>query len=303
MFVPRKKMHKDGPEVSEIIYSLWKSAMDPKGSFAGRVLEKIHTCLDIGITTFDLADIYGNYQCEDLFGSALRESKFLYKRIEIITKCGIRIAESDLGQTRQYYDTTKDHIIHSVENSLEKIGSEKINLLLLHRPDPLMNPNEVAEAFYQLRKSGKVLYFGVMNFSPSQFNMLQSFLDFPLCTNQISISPLNLKPFFDGTLDLCLQKDFHPMAWSPFGGGVLFSPIDEHSKAIRQVLSDYSKIHNATLEEILLAWLTFHPAGILPVLGTNQIERIQIIKDYRKIKITRADWFKIYEVALGEKIS
>lgn len=302
MFVPRRKLHAEGPEISELVYGVWKLADDPKGSYPGRVAEKIQTCLDIGITTFDHADIYGNYSCEELFGNALRQNKHFYKRIEIITKCGIMMGPGLDDQSISHYDTTKEHILFSVESSLEKLGTEKIDLLLLHRPDPLMNPEEIASAFYELKKEGKVIHFGVTNFSYSQILMLQSYLDVPLVTNQIEISPVQLNPFLNGVIDACFQLKIRPMAWTPYGGGYIFNSEEERANRIRQVIYELARERNATFEEILLAWLIEHPVGMIPIIGTNQVERIQIIKDYRKVQISRPDWFRIWAASTGEEL-
>jgi predicted oxidoreductase len=303
VFVPRRKLHINGPEISEIVYDVWKLREDSKGYYTGRVLEKIQACLDIGITTFENSDIYGNYACEEIFGNALRKNKYIYQKIEIITKYGIILPIESNYKSILYYNTSKKHLLSSVENSLEKLGVEKIDLLLLHRPDPLMNPEEVAETFRQLKQEGKVLYFGVTNFSAFQFLTLQSYLDFPLVTNQIELSPTQLNPFLNNVIELCLQLKIKPMAWTPFLADYILQSNDPRTIRMRHILYELSKEHTASFEEILLAWLVKHPVGIIPVISTNHIERLELIKDYRKINLSREDWFRIWIAAVGEELT
>ncbi|MFA7229478.1 MAG: aldo/keto reductase, partial [Melioribacteraceae bacterium] len=175
--------------LSRMALGLWRTREWNMNS--GELYKLIAQSLDIGITTFDHADIYGNYGCEELFGAALKENPSIRKRMQIVTKCGIKLLSAKFpGTTVKHYDTGKEHIIRSAENSLVNLATEYIDLLLIHRPDPFMNADETAEAFYQLKKSGKVVHFGVSNFLPHQFSLLQSRLDFPLATNQIEASVL-----------------------------------------------------------------------------------------------------------------
>lgn len=188
---------------SRIIHGLWRLAV---WRLTNReLLALIEQCLEMGINTFDHADIYGDYSCEQLFGEALSLKPDLRQRMRIVTKCGIKPVSNKRPKHRiKHYDTSKEHIINSVEHSLQNFGTDYLDVLLIHRPDPLMDPTEVAEAFHQLRTQGKVLYFGVSNFTPGQLDLLSSYLDFPLVTNQIEVSPMNLENFFNGTVDKCL---------------------------------------------------------------------------------------------------
>lgn len=301
--IPRVKFHPTSKEFSELVYGVWRLAEDERGTSEKIVQEKIEFCLEHGITTFDHADIYGSYTCEEIFGKVLKQNKSLASKIEIVTKCGIMLVSSNRPQNRiKHYNTTKVHILQSVENSLKNLGVEKIDLLLIHRPNPILNPEEVASAFYELRNSGKVLHFGVSNFLPHQVETLQKCLDFPLITNQIELSPLYITPYTNGILDDCLQRKISPMAWSPFGGGRLLKKEDDISRNVMNVIESLAKKYNFTEEEIILKWLTFSPHRIVPVVGTNKIDRLKRYLRYAQVPMDIQDWFEIYSASLGKAV-
>jgi predicted oxidoreductase len=291
----------NGPTFSRLAAGFWRLADWNMSS--NELLNFIQKCLDIDITTFDHADIYGNYTCEELFGNALAASPSLRDKMQIVTKCGIKLLSPDRPEQKiKYYDTGKDHILNSVDNSLRKLRTDHIDVLLIHRPDPFMNAAETAEAFAQLKNSGKVLHFGVSNFLPSQFELLQSRLEFPLITNQIEISVLNLNSFFDGTLDHCQLRKIAPMVWSPFGGGRLFTDNSEQIERVRTTLSLIANTYNATIDQTALAWLMIHPANIIPVLGTGKFERIESAVKAIDIPLTKEDWFTIWCASTGKEL-
>lgn len=301
--ISRIKLHKKGPEFSRLVYGAWRLTEDPNGISSKVVLKKIETCLDLGITTFDHADIYGNYTCEEIFGNALKTNKSLYKKIELVSKCAIMLVSENRPENKiKHYNTKKQHIISSVERSLKNLGAEKLDLLLIHRPNPILDPVQVAEAFESLLKSGKVLHFGVSNFLPHQFNTLEAYLDFPLVTNQVEINPLRLDTFLDGTLDHSLKKKIAVMAWSPFAGGRIFKRETEKANKVALVLDEIAQRENCNLEEVILKWLTFTPHKILPIIGTNQVDRILACKNFESIQFTDQDWFRIYTASLGEDV-
>ncbi|HET9056624.1 MAG TPA: aldo/keto reductase [Chitinophagaceae bacterium] len=267
-------------------------------------LQLLDDCLQMGITTFDHADIYGHYTTEEEFGRALAERKHLRHQIQLITKCGIKIVTPHRPQhTIKHYDTSKEHIIHSAHLSLKHLHTDYIDVLLIHRPDPLMHPDEMAEAFTQLKKEGKVLQFGVSNFTPSQLEMIAS--RFPVITNQIELSILYLKPFTDGTLDQCLTKNIIPMAWGPLGGGNLFAQAeeDERIKRIIAVAEILAQKYNVGPDQILLSWLIQHPSGIIPVLGTSKKERMQKALEATKVKMERQEWFMLWRASTGHEVA
>jgi len=224
--VPAIRLGENGPSFSRLVHGLWRLAGWGKDTRQVRAL--IDCCLERGITTFDHADIYGDYTCEQLFGEALAEAAIDRASIQFVTKCGIKLISRRRPNHRtKSYDTSAAHITASVENSLRSLRTDYIDLLLIHRPDPLMDPAEVNEAFVALKEAGKVRHFGVSNFLPSQFDLLAARLDVPLVTNQIEYSVMCLEAHADGTVDQCQRLDVRPMAWSPLGGGRLFHEESE----------------------------------------------------------------------------
>ncbi|MCX2829635.1 oxidoreductase [Bacillus pseudomycoides] len=292
----------DNLSFSRMIYGLWR--LSNWGYTREETLELIEYCLERGITTFDHADIYGGYTCEKLFGDALSLKPSLREKIEIVTKTDIKIVTDGRPNHRVFhYDTSKEHIIHSVEQSLKALQTDFIDVLLLHRPDPLMDPTQVAEAFNILKKDGKVLNFGVSNFKYSQFNLLQSYLDFPLVTNQIELSAYNLENFEDGTLDLCQEKRIPPMAWSPLAGGEIFTSKSEKAIRLRQKISQIQlEIDTNNPDKVLYSWLLAHPAKIMPIIGSGKYDRIDSAIQSLNLNLSRQQWFDIYQSSLGYRL-
>lgn len=302
MKVPQIKIRSNSEiHISRFVQGLWRLHEDPLGVSPKRVLEKIETCLELGINTFDHADIYGGHENEELFGRALAQNPSLKSSIKIISKCGIRIP-GDKFQTK-YYDLSPMHIRKSVEASLKKLGVERLDLLLLHRPDPLLNPIEVSDAFLQLHVEGKVKEFGVSNFSPSQFSLLQNKLHFPVVTNQIEFNPFHTEPLFDGTFDQAIDNEFSPMVWSPTAGGSIFSPKSKSEVAMLATLNDLGKKYDCAADQILYAWFLLHPAKLIPVLGSNAIKHIQSSVGAFGIELSKEDWFRILEVGRGKEVA
>jgi predicted oxidoreductase len=291
-----------GVEISEFIFGAWRLNEDSEGTSSRRVLDKIHTCIEQGITSFDHADIYGDYTCEEIFGKALKEDSSLKSKIEIITKCGIALVSNKHPHSIKHYNSDPPHIQMSVENSLKNLGVDKIDILLLHRPDPLMNAEATAHKLDELVDSGKVLSVGVSNFSVSQFQMLNSFLKNKLVTNQIEISLVEMKSMYDGILDECQKNKIRPMAWSPTAGGKIFSSEDEKFERIREKLKTLAEKYSTTSEIIVYAWLLHHPAKILPILGTNRIDRIKQICLSSQIQLEKQDWFQLWSASKGVEV-
>ena len=267
-------------------------------------LEKfIDACLDMGLKDFDHADIYGHYTEEERFGRVVKRRPDLKSKIQITTKCGIRIVTPNRPDHHlKSYDSTAKHIIWSAENSLSQLGVDHLDLFLIHRPDYLMNPHEIAEAFEQLKQAGKVKAFGVSNFTPSQFELLNSFT--PLFTNQVEISLLHRNAFEDGTLDQCMRLGITPTAWSPFGGGRIFSSeLPDELVPVRKVLQDLGEQHNVSVDQILLAFLLKHPAGIVPIMGSSKIARIQSAKAALDISLSHEEWYRLWEAAIGKEVA
>jgi len=285
----KEKIHPQGPSFSRIIAGAWRWHEVSSDS----VERLIQTSLDEGITTFDHADIYGDHGNEEIFGSALRKNPSLRSKMELVTKCGIKFPSAKRPKTwTKHYDTSKEHIVWSAENSLKMLNTDHLDLLLIHRPDPLLNPAEVAEAFAQLKQQGKVLHVGVSNFTTAQFEMVQKVMPFPLVTNQIEISLSTTAPLFDGTLDALMKYEVSPMAWSPLGGGKLLR--DNHGSLFSKAAE-----YNATETQLSLAWLLKHPSRIFPVIGTTKPERIMESATAVKIDLDRQDWFEMLKQARG----
>jgi predicted oxidoreductase len=287
---------------SRIIHGLWRLSEWNKSK--EETLSLIQYCLEQGITTFDHADIYGSYTCEEMFGDALSLTPSIREKMEIVTKCGIVLPSPNRPQHQtHHYNTSKKHILCSVEQSLKNLRTEYIDVLLIHRPNPLMNVDEVAEAFTQLKKEGKVRHFGVSNFKVHQWNMLQSHLSFPLVTNQIELSAYNLENIEDGTLNLCQEKRIAPMAWSPLAGGNIFTGQDDKAVRLRETLEKIQgEIGAEGIDSILYAWLLNHPARIMPIVGSGKKERIQTAIDSRSITLDHNQWFEILQSSMGQDI-
>lgn len=289
------------PPFSRLVYGAWR-INDGNGSTPQQVLEKIESALDVGITTFDHADIYGNYTCEALFGQALALQPTLKSRLQIVTKCDIALTGATYPQRRvKHYDTSKAHITHSVDQSLLRLGVEVIDLLLIHRPDPFMDAQETGAALDALVASGKVRGIGVSNFKPWDWNLLQSAMRNPLQTNQVEISLLQRETFLDGTLAQAQQLKAPPMAWSPLAGGALLGD-GAAALRLRPALERIAAIYGVGPDAVALAWLLAHPARIVPVVGTNNLERIARLGDAFKIVLDRETWFELWTLAAGAEV-
>lgn len=283
---------------SRLVYGMWRLADDSDTSPA-HVEAKIQRCLEQGITTFDQADIYGGYVAEDVLGAAMRANPALRGQMEIVTKCDIvapvgRYADAPV----KYYDTSRAHIEKSVDLSLKAMGIEQIDLLLVHRPDPLMDHKETGAALDDIVKSGKVRAVGVSNFRPWDWELLQSAMNTPLATNQIEISLSEISPFTNGDLAFHQKNADAIMAWSPLGGGSLLS----NTGLLGQRLDQIAKAQGVDRGAVAIAFLLRHPAKILPVLGTNNLERISAISKALEVELDRPTWFSLYEAALGNEV-
>ncbi len=291
---------KVGPlDLSRIVYGMWRLGDDEDTSPA-RVQAKIEACLAQGITTMDQADIYGDYGAEQILGDALRAAPELREKIEIVTKCDIIAPVGRYADRRvKYYDTSAHHITASVEHSLKAMGIEVIDLLLIHRPDPLMHHEETGHALDTLVAAGKVRAVGVSNFKRHDWSLLQSAMETPLATNQVELSVMHHAPFTDGEVAWMQEKAVPIMAWSPLAGGRLFG---EEGAAVREVLTRVAKDTGVSPEAVAVAWLLRHPALILPVMGTNNLRRIKGLGDAMKVTLDRQTWFEIYTAALGHEV-
>ncbi|EHV9704838.1 aldo/keto reductase family oxidoreductase [Vibrio parahaemolyticus] len=292
----------NGPEFSELVQGYWRAA--DWGMTAQERLSFLKQHIELGITTVDHADIYGNYECEALFGEALALDKSVRNQIQIVTKCDINLCGDKTPERKiNHYDTSSAHIYQSVNNSLERLNVDEIDVLLIHRPDVLMDADEVAEAFTELHKVGKVKHFGVSNFTPPQFELLQSRLGKPLVTNQVEINPLNFEVAHDGTLDQMQMLRTRPMAWSCLGGGSIFSGESEQSIRVRNELEAIREEVGATsIDQVIYAWVRRLPSKPVPIIGSGKIERLQTAVNALNIELTREQWYRVWVASKGHGV-
>ena len=284
--------------LSRMAYGMWRLGDDEDTSPA-RVQAKVDACLAQGITTMDQADIYAGYMAEEILGNALKGTG-LRSEIEIVTKCDIVAPAGRHAQARvKYYDTSRQHITQSVEDSLRLMGIEQIDLLLIHRPDPMMDHHETGTTLDDLVASGKVSNIGVSNFRPWDMDLLQSAMKTRLVTNQIEISVIANDAFTNGDLAYLQRHDIKPMAWSPLAGGALFTDANASLIAIMRRLGDKQ---GGDTSAVALAWLMAHPANIIPVVGTNNLDRLRALSTAFDVELGREDWFEIYTAALGHEV-
>lgn len=273
-------------------------------------LKVVGAALEQGITLFDHADIYARGKSELLFGHALRQSPDLRGRIVLQSKCGIRVADDPHSGMPARYDFSREHLLHSVEGILRRLGTEYLDILLLHRPDPLAEPAEVASAFEKLQRSGKVRHFGVSNHSASQISLLRKYVDQPLVINQIELSLPHHYPISEtilsnqsdvpyagatGTLDYCREHDILVQAWSPLAGGRL-------SGTAAALAAQLAQAKGVTTEAVLLAWLLKHPAPIQPIIGTTNPDRLAGSCRADTISLTREEWYALLAAVRGASV-
>ena len=284
--------------LSRLIYGMWRIGDDADTS-TSHVQAKIESCLSQGITTMDQADIYGGYEAEEILGNALKGTD-LREKIEIVTKCDIVAPAGRYSDAQvKYYDTSRAHLKASVEHSLRLMRTEYVDLLLIHRPDPLMDAEETGAALDEIVASGKARSVGVSNFKLHDWTLLQSAMKTPLVTNQIELSLLAHDGFTNGDVAYLQERKVAPMAWSPLGGGSLFS---QNNKDLLDALQVIGEANDVDETAVAVAWLLAHPARIMPVMGTNSLDRIGKISDALKVKMDRETWFELYTAALGNEV-
>ena len=285
-----------GPTLSRVVAGAWRMA-DWQFSVTERV-RWIEGCLDLGISTFDHADIYGNYAVEALFGEALAAAPQLRERMQIVTKCGIRMMSSARPEHRLgHYDTSAAHVERSVDNSLAALRTDRLDVLLIHRPDALMDADALAECFGRLRTAGKVRHFGVSNFTPAQFALLNRRIE--LVTNQVEASPLHIAPFYDGTLDQAQDLGKAPMIWSALAGGRLFTGDDEAARRVRAVLQRIAGERGVSVTTLVYAWLLRHPARLIPLTGSRRLDAMREAVVALDVEIDAQTWYEIWVAGNG----
>lgn len=285
---------------SRIVLGFWR--VGEWGLSSNQLADYLAECIDLGITTMDHADIYGiDGDAETIFGEALEKRPELRNKMQIVSKCGI-VYKSDTARVK-YYDYTKEHILGQVDESLRKMHIDHLDTLLLHRPSPYMNPEEISAAFDELLKAGKVRSFGVSNFLPQQYRMLKSYLNVPLVTDQVELSALAMENMDNGVIDLCLEERIHPMLWSPLAGGRIFTDKGEKAQELRDVLEVVRAEQGAEdIGEIAFAWLLSHPVGALPITGSGEIKLARTPVNALQYKLTNEQWFMIWTAVRGHKV-
>lgn len=296
-------------DFSSIVYGAWRINDVKGGNEPKKVLELIRTCLEHGITTFDHADIYGEYTCEKLFGDALDGSGISRDSIQLISKCGIKlVCDARPQHTVKSYDTSAKHITWSVENSLKQLKTDYLDLLLVHRPNPMMSLEDTARGLESIVKDGKVKAVGVSNFSTWQFEQLQEALPFKLATNQLEISLMQLDAFHDGTLGQCQLAGIRPMAWSPLAGGALFKSdlsqemADKMDFLGKELQERFDLARPASRDQVALAFLQSHPSGILPIIGTQNPDRIKSAAESVSLTLDEEQLHGLWSAAMGRPV-
>lgn len=258
----------------------------------------MNSCLENDITAFDHADIYGGYTTEKDFGKAFSESKINRSDIQLISKCGIQMISENRNNTIKHYSYSKDYIIASAEQSLKHLQTDYLDLLLLHRPSPLMQADEIAEAVEKLKITGKILDFGVSNFTPSHCNLIET--KTKINYNQVEFSITNLEPMLDGSLDHMQTNRITPMCWSPLG--TVFRKDDEQSQRIQKTANELASKYEVSNDIILLSWILKHPAGILPVCGTADKNRLSKLMQATTFEMELEDWFSLWTASTGNEV-
>ena len=298
----RSKLTTTGPDFSRMVYGTWR-LLETKPA-AQEINRRLHACLELGITTIDTAEIYGLYEVEQALGAALALSPGLRDKLEIVTKAGIYAPCSYHPDRRTaHYDATGGRLMKSLEKSLRLLGTDHVDLFLVHRPDWLARADDTASGLNQLLRSGKIRAAGVSNYTVSQFDLLNTRMEKPLATNQLEFSLLHHDPMHDGTFHQCEKQGVLPMAWSPLAGGRLFDA--NHAAAQRLVAAAQSmtaRYGGSTLEQLAYAWVLAHPSRPLPVIGTNKLERLESAARADGITLEQEDWYALWEAAQGRRV-
>ncbi len=274
-------------------WGIWGKNLSEK-----QMIDLMKCCLESGISTFDHADIYGGYTTEAAFGSALIASNIDRESIQLISKCGIQYTTENRNNTIKHYDYSKKYIIWSVEQSLQNLQTDYLDLLLLHRPSPLMQADEIAEAILVLKDEGKIKDFGVSNFTPTQTDLIRT--KTAVNYNQIQFSVTDLDAMLDGSLDHMQIHNISPMAWNPLGS--VFKNDDEKSKRVASQALLLANKYEVSVDLILIAWILRHPAHIFPVCGTTDFKRVSQLTAAINIDMELEDWFSLWVASTGNKV-
>jgi predicted oxidoreductase len=287
-----------GPKVSPAIYGFYRWD-DIANDGIERMERIVNLCLELGINTFDHADIYGSYNCEEMFGQLIKQKAIKREDIVIFTKCGLRVPGANQPEVRiKHYDTSREHILRSVDNSLRNLKTDYIDIFLLDHLDPISDLEETALVLLQLREKGKVKNIGVANFSVFQHQLLAAYLQVPIVTNHIELNLLNTSALDNGQLDYIKQRYMRPLASSPLAAGKIATGLDEQAVRVRRKLEEIASRYNADIESVAIAWLV--KLGALPLIGTTDEQRLRNIADAFSINLDHQEWFELYVASRGE---
>ncbi|HEY8012188.1 MAG TPA: aldo/keto reductase [Rudaea sp.] len=285
-------------ELSPIVAGLWRIA-DWNLGVQERV-RWIEQALELGITSFDHADIYGDYHAEALFGEALKAEPTLRERMQLVTKCGVRLRSAQRQYRVNYYDTSAAYVRTQVEQSLRNLHAEHLDLVLIHRPDYLMDAAALADTFATLTLEGKVSHWGVSNHSASQFALLHG--HYRLLTNQVELSALQMNALDDGTLDQAQQLGLRPMIWSPLGGGQLFTGKTEQAVRVRSAMTAIAARYDISIAVLAIAWVLRHPSRPHPITGTGRVEGLRDAVAALDVRLDAQDWYAIWTASKGHPV-
>ncbi|WP_207531917.1 aldo/keto reductase [Desertivirga arenae] len=285
-----------GPKVSPAIYGFYR--WNEEANTPGTMEKIINLCLELGINTFDHADSYGSYRCEELFGEAISKKSFKREDIVLFTKCGLRVPnESQPGVRIKHYDTSRKHILESIENSLKKLRTDYIDIFLLDHLDPISDLEETAYTLQQLKDAGKIKQIGVANFSVFQHQLLASYLKSRIVTNHIELNLLNTSALDNGQVDYIKQGYMRPLASAPLAEGRIANGIDDDAVRVRQKLTTIAEKYAVDIESLAVAWLV--KLGALPLIGTTNEQRIRNIANSFNIELDNQDWYELYDASRG----
>jgi predicted oxidoreductase len=285
------------PKLAKIIAGTMNWGVWDKKLNTQEMIHLINICIENKITTFDHADIYGGYTTEEQFGKAFGESKISREKLQLISKCGIQLEGSRTNKIK-HYDYSKEYIIWSVENSLKNLQTDYLDVLLLHRPSPLMVADEIAEAVEKLKSDGKIIDFGLSNFTTSQTDLIRSKTD--VSYNQIQFSATHHEPMLDGSLDYMQTHNIRPMSWNPLG--TVFREDSDQTRRLKKLLAQLVEKYGVGSDTILLAWILKHPSKVIPVAGTVNIARIQALMKAVELNLDKQDWFAIWTESMGKMV-
>lgn len=286
--------------VSRIVQGLWR--LTDWNWTVTQTIEFIEQCIALGVTTFDTAEIYGNYACEERIGEVLKAAPHLRDKIEIVTKTGINMFSDKRAYTMSHYDTRKYKVVLSCQESIKRMNCDVIDLFLIHREDPLIDHQQLGKTLDELVDAGWVKAVGVSNFDPMKFDALQSHMRHKLVVNQIEWSPVCFEHFQNGNMDYLQKMNVIPMIWSPLAGGRLFTSSEDKYARARKKIDEIARRYGVESETIVFAWLLYHPVKALPISGSSKIKRLKLAVDALNVALTHQEWYEIYTASGQQRL-